>query len=160
MAKKITAVVKLQLPAGKATPAPPVGSTLGPFGINLPGFTKEFNAKTADKAGLIIPGRRHDLSGPFLYVHPENAARTRSYQEGAGSGNGKCEAQFREGGQTYQGAGGGNRKDEASRPQLHLSRKRDEHDCGYGSQHGRHGGRVISRRTRQGGIPSSTARRI
>ena len=52
MAKKITAVVKLQLPAGKATPAPPVGSTLGPFGINLPGFTKEFNA---DKAGLIIP---------------------------------------------------------------------------------------------------------
>ena len=55
MAKKITAVVKLQLPAGTATPAPPVGSTLGPFGINLPGFTKEFNAKTADKAGLIIP---------------------------------------------------------------------------------------------------------
>lgn len=55
MAKKITAVVKLQLPAGKATPGPPVGSTLGPFGINLPGFTKEFNAKTQDKLGLIIP---------------------------------------------------------------------------------------------------------
>ena len=55
MAKKITAVVKLQLPAGKATPGPPVGSTLGPHGINIPGFTKEFNAKTADQAGLIIP---------------------------------------------------------------------------------------------------------
>ena len=55
MAKKITAVVKLQLPAGKATPGPPVGSTLGPFGINLPGFTKEFNAKTQDKVGLVIP---------------------------------------------------------------------------------------------------------
>ena len=55
MAKKITAVVKLQLPAGKATPAPPVGSTLGPFGINLPGFTKEFNAKTAAQDGLMIP---------------------------------------------------------------------------------------------------------
>ena len=55
MAKKITAVVKLQLPAGKATPAPPVGSTLGPHGINIPGFTKEFNAKTASQAGLIIP---------------------------------------------------------------------------------------------------------
>ena len=54
MAKKITAVVKLQLPAGKATPGPPVGSTLGPHGINIPGFTKEFNAKTADQAGLII----------------------------------------------------------------------------------------------------------
>ena len=55
MAKKITAVVKLQLPAGKATPGPPVGSTLGPFGINLPGFTKEFNANTQDKVGLVIP---------------------------------------------------------------------------------------------------------
>ncbi len=55
MAKKVTAVVKLQLPAGKATPGPPVGSTLGPHGINIPGFTKDFNAKTSDKAGLIIP---------------------------------------------------------------------------------------------------------
>ena len=55
MAKKVTAVVKLQLPAGKATPGPPVGSTLGPHGINIPGFTKEFNAKTSAQAGLIIP---------------------------------------------------------------------------------------------------------
>lgn len=55
MAKKVTAVVKLQLPAGKATPAPPVGSALGPHGINIPGFTKEFNAKTQGKEGLIIP---------------------------------------------------------------------------------------------------------
>ncbi len=53
--KKVKASVKLQLPAGRATPGPPVGSTLGPHGINLPGFTKEFNDKTADKAGLIIP---------------------------------------------------------------------------------------------------------
>ncbi|MGN0819251.1 MAG: 50S ribosomal protein L11 [Christensenellaceae bacterium] len=55
MAKKVTAVVKLQLPAGKATPGPPVGSTLGPHGINILGFTKEFNAKTAGQEGLIIP---------------------------------------------------------------------------------------------------------
>ena len=55
MAKKVTAVVKLQLAAGKATPGPPVGSTLGPHGINIPGFTKEFNAKTAGQEGLIIP---------------------------------------------------------------------------------------------------------
>ena len=55
MAKKITAVVKLQLPAGKATPGPPVGSSLGPHGINIPAFTKEFNEKTAKNAGLIIP---------------------------------------------------------------------------------------------------------
>lgn len=53
--KKISAVVKLQLPAGKATPGPPVGSSLGPHGINIPGFTKEFNDKTASQAGLIIP---------------------------------------------------------------------------------------------------------
>ena len=55
MAKKVNAVVKLQLPAGKATAGPPVGSTLGPHGIQLPMFVKEFNAKTADKAGLTIP---------------------------------------------------------------------------------------------------------
>ena len=53
--KKITAVVKLQLPAGKATAAPPVGSSLGPYGINIPSFTKDFNDRTAAQAGLIIP---------------------------------------------------------------------------------------------------------
>ena len=55
MAKKINAQVKMQLPAGKATAAPPVGSMLGPHGINLPGFVKEFNEKTASQAGLVIP---------------------------------------------------------------------------------------------------------
>ena len=55
MAKKISAVVKLQLPAGKATPGPPVGSSLGPHGINIPGFTKDFNDRTAKQEGLIIP---------------------------------------------------------------------------------------------------------
>ena len=53
--KKIGAVVKLQLPAGKATPGPPVGSSLGPHGINIAAFTKEFNDKTASQAGLVIP---------------------------------------------------------------------------------------------------------
>lgn len=53
--KKVAAMVKLQLPAGKATPGPPVGSSLGPHGINIAGFTKEFNEKTASQAGLIIP---------------------------------------------------------------------------------------------------------
>ena len=53
--KKINAVVKLQLPAGKATAGPPVGSSLGPHGINIPAFTKEFNERTASEAGLIIP---------------------------------------------------------------------------------------------------------
>lgn len=55
MAKKVQAIVKLQIPAGKATPAPPVGTALGPHGVNIMQFTKEFNAKTADQAGMIIP---------------------------------------------------------------------------------------------------------
>ncbi len=55
MAKKITGYVKLQIPAGKATPAPPVGPVLGQHGISIPQFVKEFNEKTAADAGLIIP---------------------------------------------------------------------------------------------------------
>ena len=55
MAKKIVTTAKLQLPAGKATPGPPVGSTLGPHGINIAGFVKDFNDKTRDKEGLVIP---------------------------------------------------------------------------------------------------------
>jgi large subunit ribosomal protein L11 len=55
MAKKVIAMVKLQIPAGKATPAPPVGTALGPHGVNIMAFTKEFNARTADQAGMIIP---------------------------------------------------------------------------------------------------------
>jgi len=55
MAKKILGVVKLQLPAGKATPAPPVGPALGQYGINLAGFCKDFNARTQGKEGLIVP---------------------------------------------------------------------------------------------------------
>merc|ERR1712137_934822 len=53
--KKITALIKLALPAGKATPAPPVGPALGQHGVNIAAFCKEYNAKTTDKAGLIIP---------------------------------------------------------------------------------------------------------
>jgi large subunit ribosomal protein L11 len=55
MAKKIQAMVKLQIPAGKATPAPPVGTALGPHGLNIMDFCKNFNARTAKDEGLIIP---------------------------------------------------------------------------------------------------------
>lgn len=55
MAQKVSAYVKLQIPAGKATPAPPVGSALGPHGINIMAFTKEFNDRTKNDMGLIIP---------------------------------------------------------------------------------------------------------
>lgn len=55
MAKKVTAVVKLQIPAGKATPAPPVGSTLGPYGINMMEFIKSYNERTASQVGSVVP---------------------------------------------------------------------------------------------------------
>ena len=55
MAKKVSGYIKLQVPAGKANPAPPIGPALGQHGVNIPGFCKEFNERTAKQAGLIIP---------------------------------------------------------------------------------------------------------
>lgn len=55
MAKKVSAIIKLQIPAGAATPGPPVGTALGPHGVNIVEFTKAFNAQTADQPGMIIP---------------------------------------------------------------------------------------------------------
>ena len=55
MAKKVTGIIRLQLPAGAANPAPPVGPALGAHGVNIMGFCKEFNAKTKEQAGLILP---------------------------------------------------------------------------------------------------------
>jgi large subunit ribosomal protein L11 len=55
MAKRIKAVVRLQIPAGKATPAPPIGTALGPHGVNIMMFCKEYNARTANQTGMIIP---------------------------------------------------------------------------------------------------------
>ena len=73
MAKKIKAIITIQLPAGKATPAPPVGTTLGPTGINIVEFTKTYNEKTADKAGQIIPAQItifEDRSFTFILKTP------------------------------------------------------------------------------------------
>jgi large subunit ribosomal protein L11 len=73
MAKKIKAFVKLALPAGKATPAPPVGPALGQHGVNIAAFCKEYNAKTSEKAGLIIPVKitiYEDRSYSFILKSP------------------------------------------------------------------------------------------
>ena len=73
MAKKIQIVLTLQLPAGKATPAPPVGTALGPHGINIVEFTKSYNEKTADKAGSVIPAQItifEDRSFTFILKTP------------------------------------------------------------------------------------------
>ncbi len=82
MAKKIVTTAKLQLPAGKATPGPPVGSTLGPHGINIAGFVKEFNDKTRDKEGLVIPvviTIYADRSFTFILKTPPAAVLIKKY---------------------------------------------------------------------------------
>lgn len=87
MAKKVTGLIKLALPAGKATPAPPVGPALGQHGVNIAAFCKEYNAKTNDKTGLIIPVEisvYEDRSYTFILKTPPasvllaNAAKIKS----------------------------------------------------------------------------------
>ncbi len=76
MAKKVRIVLTLQLPAGKATPAPPVGTALGPHGINIVEFTKSYNEKTADKVGQVIPAQItifEDRSFTFVLKTPPAA---------------------------------------------------------------------------------------
>jgi large subunit ribosomal protein L11 len=91
VAKKIRTVLTLQLPAGKATPAPPVGTALGPHGINIVEFTKAYNEKTADKAGQIIPAQItifEDRSFTFILKTPPAADLLRKaagVEKGAGT---------------------------------------------------------------------------
>ena len=93
MAKKIKAFIKLALPAGKATPAPPVGPALGQHGVNIAGFCKEYNAKTSDKVGLIIPVKitvYEDRSYSFILKSPPASVLLTKYanvQKGASEPN-------------------------------------------------------------------------
>ena len=93
MAKKVEKLVKLQIPAGKATPAPPVGPALGQAGVNIMGFTKEFNARTADQAGMIIPvviSVYDDKSFTFITKTPPAAVllkKAANVQKGSGTPN-------------------------------------------------------------------------
>ena len=95
MAKKVASIVKLQIPAGKATPAPPVGPALGQAGINIMGFTKDFNARTADQAGLLIPvviTVYEDRSFDFVTKTPPAAVllkKAAGVQKGSGEPNTK-----------------------------------------------------------------------
>lgn len=107
MAKKVTGYIKLQIPAGKATPAPPVGPALGQHGVNIMAFTKEFNAKTADQAGMLIPvviSVYQDRSFSFITKTPPAAVLIKkaiNLQSGSGEPNKKkvgkiTQAQVRE----------------------------------------------------------------
>ena len=91
MAKKVNSIVKIQIPAGKATPAPPIGSVLGPKGINIAGFVKEFNDRTASQAGFIIPcviTIYEDRSFTFVLKTPPAAVLIRK-EAGVEKGSGK-----------------------------------------------------------------------
>ena len=93
MAKKVVAIIKLALPAGKATPAPPVGPALGQHGASIAAFCKEYNAKTADKGGLIIPVEisvYEDRSYSFILKTPPASVlliKAANIQKGAGEPN-------------------------------------------------------------------------
>lgn len=93
MAKKVVAIIKLALPAGKATPAPPVGPALGQHGANISAFCKEYNAKTGDKEGLIIPVEisvYEDRSYTFKLKTPPASVlliKAASVQKGSGEPN-------------------------------------------------------------------------
>ncbi|EGQ4341594.1 50S ribosomal protein L11 [Staphylococcus pseudintermedius] len=93
MAKKVEKVVKLQIPAGKANPAPPVGPALGQAGVNIMAFTKEFNARTQEQVGLIIPVEIYvyeDRSFTFITKTPPAAVllkKAAGIEKGSGESN-------------------------------------------------------------------------
>jgi len=95
VAKKVANVVKLQIPAGQATPAPPVGPALGQAGINIVAFTKDFNARTADQQGMIIPvviSVYEDRSFDFVTKTPPAAVllkKAAGVEKGSGEPNTK-----------------------------------------------------------------------
>ena len=100
MAQKVTGFIKLQIPAGKATPAPPVGPALGQHGVNIMAFTKEFNERTKDKAGLIIP---------VVITVYKDPSRKRAQQEGLQDRERFRRSEQDQGCKDHQGSAQGNR---------------------------------------------------
>lgn len=109
MAKKISKIVKLQVPAGKATPAPPVGPALGQAGVNIMAFVKDFNDRTAKQAGLIIPVEItvfEDRSFTFICKTPPAAVLLK---KAAGIEKASGEPNKKKSWQSHQSPGQGNR---------------------------------------------------
>ena len=145
MAQKVTGLIKLQIPAGKATPAPPVGPALGQHGVNIMAFTKEFNERTKNDAGLIIPvviTVYADRSFTFVTKTPPAAVLIKKacgIESGSGAPNKTKVAKI-----TREQV----KKDcrtENARPQRCFRRICHEHDRWHCTQHGHRSRRLITR---------------
>ena len=141
MAQKVVGYVKLQIPAGKATPAPPVGPALGQHGINIAAFTKEFNERTKNDMGLIIPvviTVYADRSFSFITKTPPAAVLIKkecNIESGSGVPN-------KEKVYHLQGLHPEDRRAEDARPERRVSGGSHEHDRRYRPLHGRRRGRI------------------
>ena len=121
--KKLAAIVKIQIPAGQATPAPPVGTALGPHGINIMDFCKAYNAATENQRGMVIPAEIsifEDRSFTFVTKTPPDAVPA---APGRGHREGRGEPAHRQGGSGDRRAGAPDRRDQDARPQRHRPRR-------------------------------------
>ena len=128
MAKKLKAIVRLQIKAGKANPAPPIGPALAGHGINLMAFCKEYNARTSNRPGEIIPAEitiYTDGSFTFMLKTPPAAVLLR---KAAGVEKGSAHVPTRKGRQGDPRPGAGNRRAEDERSERDRYRRRDEPD--------------------------------
>ena len=115
MAKKITGYIKLQIEAGKANPAPPVGPALGQHGVNIMDFCKQFNAKTQDQPGMIISSSNHCLCGQKLFVHYKDTTSSSIAKESSRIGFRFRRTKQDKGCKAFKSTGRRNRKDKDAR---------------------------------------------
>ena len=142
--KKVLAVVKLQIRAGQATPAPPVGTALGQHGVNIMEFCRQYNEQTQQQAGQVIPAELtiyEDRSFTFITKQPPAAELIK---QAAGDREGLGRAEPREGRQRHPGAAPADRRAEDGRPQRERRRGGDEDHRRDGAQHGCRGGGRMS----------------
>ena len=147
MAKKVQATVKLQLPAGKATPAPPVGTALGPQGVNIMDFVKQFNAKTAKEPdGMIIPALVTIYSDRSFTFITKTPPASELLKRAAGIVKGSAEPNRNQGRQGDAQAGRRDCQDQIAGLEHHESGLGCAHGDGHGAQHGSGSGRVALRK--------------
>ena len=165
MAKKIRTVLTLQLPAGKATPAPPVGTALGPHGINIVEFTQDLQREDRGPGGPGHPGPDHHLRGPQLHVHPQDAARRGPAAQGRRRREGLATTGREHGRHGHPRPGARDRPDQDGRPQRRRPRGRVTHHRGHRPLDGHRGRRLArhgprSRRARSTRRPSARPPRV